>query len=77
MNWTYVVYALQIIICSILILLVITADKEEGGLSSAIGGGSGGKGRYKPGYEEQRDNLTRYTAIAFFVFSLIIAAIHK
>ena len=75
--WINVLYVIQILVCATLILLVVTADKEEGGLSSAIGGGSGGgQGRYKPGYEEQRDKLTQYVAWTFVVVSLLIAAVH-
>ena len=67
-----VVYLVQILICVCLILLVTTSEKEEGGLGSAVGGGSG-RGRFKPGYEERMDKMTQSLAIAFFVFSLIIA----
>jgi protein translocase SecG subunit len=70
----YFFYGLEILVSSLLILMVITSDKEEGGLSSAIGGGAGGKGRYKPGYEEQKDKITGWLATAFVVVSLIIAA---
>lgn len=75
--WLNILYVMQILVCSALILLVVTADKEEGGLSGAVGGGTGGRGRYKPGYEEQRDNLTKYVAIMFVVVSLLIAAFHS
>jgi protein translocase SecG subunit len=69
----YVIYTIQILICAVLIVLITTSDKEEGGLSGAIGGGGGSKGRFKPGYEERMDTITKYFAVAFFVFSLIIA----
>ena len=75
--WINVLYVLQILVCASLILLVVTADKEEGGLSGAIGGGGGGRGRYKPGYEEQRDKLTQYVAWTFVAVSLLIAAFHQ
>ena len=75
--WLNVLYVLQILVCLALIVLVTTSDKEEGGLSGAVGGGGGGRGHYKPGYEEQRDNLTKYVAWAFVVVSLLIAAFHK
>ena len=70
----YLMYAIQILICLGLILLVTTSSKDEGGLGSAIGGGGGGsRGRFKPGYEQQMDNITRYFAIGFFVGSLLVA----
>jgi protein translocase SecG subunit len=69
----YAIFIIQILICSVLIGLVTSSDKEEGGLSGAIGGGAGSRGRFKPGYEERMDIITKYFAIAFFVFSLIIA----
>ncbi len=74
----YALYVIQILVCLALITLITTSDKEEGGLGGALGGGSGGnKGRYKPGYEEQMDNITKYIAIAFIVVSLLIAFLSK
>lgn len=64
--------AVQLLSALVLITLVISQTTKSEGLTGTIGGKMSSSFRGKPGVDEKLAGLTRWSAILFMVFSLLV-----
>lgn len=63
---------LQFLSSLVLIVLVISQTTKSEGLTGTIGGKSSSTFRGKPGIDDMLSNLTKWSAIAFMVSSILV-----
>ena len=63
---------LQFLSSLVLIVLVISQTTKSEGLTGTIGGKSSSSFRGKPGIDDMLSNLTKWSAIAFMVSSILV-----
>lgn len=63
---------LQFLSSLVLIVLVISQTTKSEGLTGTIGGKSSSTFRGKPGIDDMLSNLTKWSAIAFMVTSILV-----
>ncbi len=63
---------LQFLSSLVLIVLVISQTTKSEGLTGTIGGKSSSTFRGKPGIDDMLANLTKWSAIAFMVTSILV-----
>ncbi|HEY3282514.1 MAG TPA: preprotein translocase subunit SecG [Armatimonadota bacterium] len=71
------VHILQVLVCIALITLVMSHSSKDSGLGAMGGGAQPSNTRFKPGFEERLDNMTRGVAVAFMVLSFLAAYLNK
>ena len=63
---------IQIISAVILIVLVMMQTTKSEGLTGTIGGKMSSSFRGKPGFDEKLSRLTKWSAVTFFVVSILV-----
>lgn len=65
--------AAEVLLSLILIALITSQTSKSEGLGGSIGGATSSNFRFKPGFEERLDSITRNFAVAWMVTCLLIA----
>jgi preprotein translocase subunit SecG len=70
---TWVVIAVHIVLCGMLIISILLHSGKGGGLSEMFGGGLGSAAASSSVVERNLDRFTVFTAIAFAFTTMILA----
>lgn len=73
----YVLLTIQALSCIALIVAVMSQTTKSEGLSGTIGGHTSASFKFKPGFEEQLDNITKWCAVVFLVASFLVAVVGR